>query len=250
MTYAQMKDATIRKYMQDTGDQSRQSEPKDHFQQPDRFREHHDYAVAHPIAGSEMKPRQILITDMQNGVPGTGEKLLSLTPNGQYGKFKNIGKIGSDKPIIGIDKNNGDHIFTFPPQVDQKVKEQNDALRAKYAKLYPGYKYDEKIPGFKLGKEEKMGEKQYHINPSSPDYASRVAEMASEQNINLSKLDQIEAKKGTRGQIEQVKMPGTGTKPQKDSYTIKGRSYKAESVMKAAKASGMTVEEYIKALGE
>ena len=144
----------------------------------DNYYAHYDYAHPNGAGGGEqLTPAQTLITNMKDQVPGSGEKLMALAPTGQYGKAQ---------PFVGIDRTTGNHIFRFPAQVelDKKATEESE----------------DKQPVYKT----KAPNKNYEINPNSPDYVSEVAKMAAEQNINLSKLNQIEAKKGTRGQIPQV----------------------------------------------
>lgn len=177
--------------------------------QPDRYYAHRDYAIAHPtpnaLLGNQLTPVQTLIINMQQGVPGSGEKLIALTPQGQY---------GVQKPKINIDKT-GNHIFHFPEHIDQKAKVENDVLKAKFAKEYPKEEYDPTAMGYsKLKPETIKPAKDYILNPNSPDYAARAAQMASEQNINLGHLNQIESVKGGHGQIE-------GTKGSTKSPTVK-----------------------------
>ncbi len=121
---------------------------------------------ANGLSGTSTKltPAQILINNMKNSVPNSGEKFLSLIPNDQY---------DGEKPKIGILKNTGEQVFTFPS----------------YMK---GNAYIDK--------------KVYKLNPNSPDYLSQVAQMAADQNVNLSRLNSIEAEKGGRGQIEPARV--------------------------------------------
>lgn len=145
------------------------------------------YDINHPITPTDITPTQKLITDMQKGVPGSGEKMLSLIPQGQYGKAK---------PAIAIDATNGDHLFNFPAVVD--------------------------IDGL-----IKAPAKTYKINPASPDYLARVAEMAREQKINLPLLDKSESVKGGRGQIDAAKTPTTQTtKPKQVSSDAEFKALK------------------------
>lgn len=200
------------------------------------------YDINHPfpnqVAAGQMTPAQTLVTGMQQGIPGSGEKLISLAPQGQY---------GSQKPTIYINPKNGNHEFNFPAQTDQKAVVENNVLRAKFAKEFPGDDYDGGAPGYsKLKPEIVKPAKVYKLNPTSPDYASQVAQMGTEQNINFSHLNQIEALKGGHGQIPQVQFKGQNP----TNYTIKGKPYKAESVQKAATASGMSVQEYLNELNK
>lgn len=180
--------------------------------QPDRFYEHYDYELAHPKPGvavaNQPTPAQTLITDMQKGVPGTGEKLLSLAPKGQY---------GNAKPLIGIDPNTSEHVFSFPP-ITEPIK-KNIELNAQ-----------EKIDAKKDGRDAnllpettiKQPSKIYRLNPNSPNYIADAAQMAKDQNINLTQLNQIESVKGGHGQIPQVANPPASSIV---SYSVNGTRY-------------------------
>lgn len=201
LTDQQKRDAAIAKYVKDTGDVSEYHAPVEKVDtQPDRFYEHYNYELAHPrpnvAIGNAPTPAQTLITDMQKGAAGSGEKLLSLVPKGQY---------GSQKPVIGLDPRTGEHLFNFPAQItpDKKAIAKNAQLRA-----------DAKLDGSAVDPNELLPEtitnkpqKQYRLNPASTTYISDAAQMAKDQNINLSQLNQIEGIKGGHGQIPQVKTP-------------------------------------------
>jgi len=143
-------------------------------------------------------PAQTLLTGMQSGTAGSGEKLLSLAPQGQY---------GAQKPNINVDPNTGEHVFSFPAQIttDKKAKEANDAVRA--AAKADGSDVDP--AQLKPEVITKAPAKTYRLNPTSPDYIAQAAQMAKEQNINLPQLNQIEGKKGGHGIIPQAQ----GTQP-------------------------------------
>ncbi len=154
---------------------------------------------------NQQKPSQTLIAGdptkkiggLQQGDPAAIQKFISLAPNGQFGKAT---------PKFTIDPNTGEQIYSFPAHYDQKAVEFNNEQKAKYAKEYPGEQYE---PGGdsgypKLKPEILAPAKTYKINPASPDFTSRGAEMAKEQNINLPQLDQIEGVKGGHGQIKQA----------------------------------------------
>lgn len=182
-------------------------------------------------SGTQLTPAQIMLTGMQQQVPGSGEKMLSLLPKGQY---------GNQTPAINIDKT-GNHVFQFPQQVDQKAIEDNKQLKQKWARENPDEPYDETATGFKLKPEIVKPAKTYSLNPTSPNYAAQGAQMISEQGGNLTRLNQAEGIKG-HGQIPIATPKGT----QPTVYKVKGKDFKAESVQKAAKASGMSVNEYLK----
>lgn len=187
---------------------------------PDRFYEHALWRIEHPSGNGTMQsPAQTLIagdpsngiSGMQQGGVGTGEKFINLAPKAQY---------GGKTPTIGVDQETGEHLFQFPAQIgpkDRAAIKFNDDLRKKYEKN------PEKIGGFfGMGGEKIPFEKSklaiqlkpevtikrpaqtYRLNPASPDYLAQAAELAKEQNINLSQLNQIEGKKGNRGQIQQA----------------------------------------------
>lgn len=150
------------------------------------------------------------IPGMQQGGVGTGEKFINLAPAYQY---------GGKKPSIGIDDNTGEHIFNFPAQVvpDKSAVAKNKKLREDYAaspetkggilgfgaKKVP-FEQSETAKGLLPELSVKKPEQTYRVNPASPDYLSKIAEIAKEQNINLSQLNQIEGKKSNRGQIDQA----------------------------------------------
>lgn len=195
--------------------------------QPERFRADRapDTYYAHLAAreaaalarqGDEkLTPAQTLVTQMQQQIPGSGEKLIALAPAAQY---------GGKKPVIKVDRNTGEHVFEFPAQIggkDWAAIKANAKLKEDYEKnpekvKQPWYKSDIKVPfekseTFKLLRPEIKTNKPaqtYKLNPASPDYLAKAAEMAKEQNINLSQLNTIESKKGGRGQIDAaVKAP-------------------------------------------
>lgn len=197
----------------------------------------YNYRLEHPASGvppGAYTPVQQLITDMQKGVPGSGEKLIGQTSKGQY---------GDKQASIGIDPNTGHHVFTFPPQIDIKNKAHNDELRKQWKEKNPGEPYDPTVKGYALKPEIKKPAERYDIDPNTPDYPIRVSQMSASQNINLSNINKTESLKGGRGQIKEAKLPGETT-PQ--SYTIKGKKYHSDYIKKQAAASGMSVEDYIK----
>lgn len=154
-----------------------------------------NYDALHPIGNTnQLTPAQSLVQGMQSGQSGTGEKLLNLAPQGQY---------GGNKPNINIDYKSGDHVFSFPPQIDQKAVEYNRQKRAEWKEANPNDPFDASEKGFALKQESLKPSKVYRINPASSDYMAKVAEMASEQNINLDRLNKIEGGKGGRGDIYQ-----------------------------------------------
>lgn len=176
-------------------------------------------------SSSDLTPAQTLITQMQTQVPGSGEKLISLAPVAQY-----AGK----KPVIKIDQNTGEHVFEFPAQISGKDKDAinfNEKLRAQYEKNpekkggvfgIGGTKIPfEQSTKFKELKPEeviKRPAQSYKLNPASPDYLAKAAEMAKEQNINLPQLNTTESKKGGRGQIDAaVKAPEKVREVKKES---------------------------------
>lgn len=183
---------------------------------PDNYYAHLAAREAAALArqGDEkLTPAQTLVTQMQQQIPGSGEKLIALAPAAQY---------GGKKPSINIDNTTGEHIFQFPAiqgGKDQSAVKFNNDLRTMY-KLRPEktgtwpFKTEvpfEKSEAAKQLKPEiaiKRPAQTYRLNPASPDYLAKAAEMAKEQNINLSQLNTIESKKGGRGQIDAaVKAP-------------------------------------------
>lgn len=165
-------------------------------------------------------PAQTLITSMQQGIPGSGEKLVSLAPKGQY---------GGEKPKIGYDNETSEYDFNFPALIDQKAAEYNRDLKTKFAKLYGKDDYDPTATGFgKLKQEVIAPASRYAINPNSPDYLAQVAQMAKDQNINLTQLNQIEGIKGGHGQVRQAQQQA---KPQ-NYKAINGKSYNHGELLK------------------
>ena len=65
-----------------------------------------------------------------------------------------------------------------------------------------------------------------------------LAEVAAKHGVAISAQDKV-----NKGQVPAPAKPAS-----KQSYTIKGKTYKSKDVEEAAKASGRTVEEYIKEL--
>jgi hypothetical protein len=164
--------------------------------EPDRFYEHEQWLIDHGLktADGALTPAQSLITGMQKGQTGSGEKLLSLLPKDQY---------GGHKPYIHQDQA-GNHIFMFPAQVDQKAVEYNQAMQKKWAKENPGEPFDPTDKDYKLKQTVIKPGKTYTLNPTSNTYVADAAQMATEQNINLTHLNQAESKKGGRGQIPEA----------------------------------------------
>lgn len=173
---------------------------------PDRFYEHEQWLIDHGLktADGQLTPAQTAITNMQKGVHGSGEKILSLAPQGQY---------GDHKPYIHQDQA-GNHIFMFPPQIDPKAIEYNKAILKKWSNDNPGEPYDPTDKDYKQKQAIIKPGKTYTLNPTSNTYVADAAQMASEQNINLSHLNQIESKKGGRGQIPEAANGVQQLKPQ------------------------------------
>lgn len=237
----------VRQYMNDMGDKDGiYDQTKPVFKegiQPQRYTLEQQWFLKHygvpynpnppgQVVSNQPTPAQTLATQMQNQVPGSGEKFVSLAPSGQYGGA-HIG--------IGVNKETGTHDFSFPAHIDEKAVAYNKVLKDKWNKEHPGEDYSPKVFGFsKLKQETTAPAKIYNLNPASPDYLAQFAQMAKEQNINLSQLNQIEGIKGGHGQVQQAQ----GNKTQ--SFLIKGKQFKSDAVLKAAQASGMTVDEYLK----
>lgn len=192
------KAALVGAYVKDLGEVSKYGPVKDKPDAaPDRFYDHEEWLIKHGLKtpDGQLTPAQSLITGMQQGQPGTGEKLISLAPKGQYGN--------TNKPHIDIDQV-GNHIFKFPDQIDQKALEYNQAIKKKWDKENPGEPFDPTDKDYKLKQVVIKPAKIYTLNPASNTYLADAAQMATEQNINLSHLNQIESKKGGRGQIPQA----------------------------------------------
>lgn len=202
---------------------------------PDRFYQHFTFAQQNGTA-SQMTPAQTLLTTMQQQTPGTGEKLASLAPKGQYAAKDHVG--------LGINPTTGTHDFSFPAHVDQKAIEFNKDMKSKWAKEYPDLPYDPTVTGYGKLKEETVAPaKNYQLNPNSPDYVAQAAQMAKEQNINLSQLNQIEGVKGGHGQIPQVRI---NTQPTQQPSVKK--MIKQSDISSKAAAAGYTVKEYTQLL--
>jgi hypothetical protein len=161
---------------------------------------------------------------MQQGAAGSGEKLLSLAPQGQYGKLQ---------PHISVDPNTGEHIFSYPAQVDSKNIAANNEYKANQAAA------GNDVDPTKLKAEIKAPAKTYRINPASPEYVAQAAQMAKEQNINLNQLNQIEGVKGGHGQIQQAQGVTQVAKPTQQSAPNQASLY--QHVTKAKDANGNVV---------
>lgn len=146
------------------------------------------WKIAHGVgdaAPNQMTPEQTLISNMKSQIPGSGEKFMSLAPQDQYSKTP---EYPTGKPLIQFDSKTGDHIFQFPPQ--QAV----DPVQTKATGQIT------MVP--------KAAAKVYIIDPKSPNYMADVAQMAKEQNIDLSRLNTVEALKGGHGQIDPATIKG------------------------------------------
>lgn len=157
---------------------------------------------------NQPSPSQILGLAMKDGTPGSGEKFLSLVPK-QYGDNK--------KPAIDIDPKTGEQVFQFDAHIDPIAVEFNKSQKAKWAKENPGEPFDPTDKDYKLKQEvikpAKLGKDAYRLNPASPTYLADFAQMAKEQNVNLSQLDKIESIKGGHGQIPQAQIKATPKQP-------------------------------------
>lgn len=154
------------------------------------------------VTTGQLTPAQTLITNVQNQVPGSGEKLLSLAPKtNNYDK----GQSGTLQPTSHIDPNTGEHVFYFPRQVDPKITATNNAYKA--AQSVSGSDIDPS----KIKDDTKFPETTYKLNPISPDYTAKMAQIAKEQNINLPQLNQIESVKGGHGVIPQAQTKQVAT---------------------------------------
>ncbi len=220
------------------------------------------YDINNPTSGGSggsLTPAQVLVTQMQTQVPGSVEKLISLAPASQY-----AGK----KPVIKTDASTGEHVFEFPAQVagkDYAAIKANTKLKQDYEKKpekekQPWYKSDIKIPfekseTYKQLRPEiitKRPAQTYRLNPASPDYIAKAAEMAKEQNINLNELNKIEGQKGGRGQIEQAKtapkqeQPKAKTVPVSKIKSLVGKpgyeGYTEKELMDYYKSQGYNVQ--------
>lgn len=245
---AQQKQAAIGQYLKDRGPVSEYHAPVEKVDpQPDRFYEHYNYELKHPKAGAsaanQPTPSQILLTDMQQGKPGTGEKLMSLAP-----KSNNYDKGGSGKlhPTVGLDKNTGEHLFYFPAQKDAKIKMANDALKA-------SAKADgDEVDKTKLKNEDKFPETTYRLNPNSPTYIADAAQMMKDQNMNLTQLNQIEGLKSGHGQIPQAQVNGQPKVNNQQSHGKTTSMDKINSLVGKKGYEGYTAKEladYYKGLG-
>lgn len=202
-------------------------------ERPDRFYEHYNYSLLHPRSNAQpnqLSPAQTLVTNMKDQVPGSGEKLLNLIPAGQY---------GGAKPHIGIDKNTGDHVFSFPAQVqiDKKAVEFNNVIKKDWIADNGNKPMDaDALAELKPEKVVKADAKVYRINPASDDYHAQVAQMAKDQNINFTQLNQIEGAKGGKGQIapvtshsQQPKSSGKVISPQTVKSLVGKKGYEGYS---------------------
>lgn len=196
------------------------------------------------IANQQTPAQTLIVGDpakniggLQQGDPSAMEKFFNLIPKGQYANM--------ETPKQAVDQNTGEQLFDFPAHINEKAVQYNKTLKDKWKanNADKPYKSGDDESGDKwppLHPEITVPAKSYKLNPASPDYLSRMAQVAKEQNVNLNQLNQIEGVKGGHGQIQQAKSDKT------TEYKIKGKSFKSEAVEKAAKASGMTMDEYIK----
>jgi|GEM_PF-3212077 len=241
----------VKQYMADMGDSVGfydQTKPVFHEsykpEAPDKlFYAHYQYELAHPRPGTEASnqptPAQFLAQAMARGDAAGGDKFFSLLPKGQY---------GGAKPHVNIDPSNGVQTIQFPPQIDQKAVEFNKEQKAKWAKENPGEPFDPTDKDYKLKQEEIKPKKDYPLNPASPTYLADFAQMAKEQNVNLSQLNQIEGVKGGHGQLPQaqIKQPD---KQQPKSYTVTTGNFKgthpSSAIHEKAVKAGVSDQEYI-----
>lgn len=114
--------------------------------------------------GNLPTPSQALALNIKDGVENSHEKLFSLVPKGTL----------QGTPTYTEDPNTGEQIFSFPKH-----------------KWTGGSKIPQK-------------EATYRLNPNGDpgQYLGQFAQMAKEQNINLSQLNQIAGGKGGHGQLE------------------------------------------------
>lgn len=87
---------------------------------------------------------------------------------------------------------------------------------------------------------EKVPQRQIVIDKNDPNADIKLNEAVNQltgEKVDISSLRTLGGKKH---------LPTVQNNGQQNNYTIKGKTYKPESVQKAAQASGMTVDEYIK----
>lgn len=139
------------------------------------------------------------IAGLQQNDPAAMEKFLNLIPKGQYPHM--------EAPKQAIDPQTGEQLYEFPAHVNEKAIEYNKKLKEEWdaKKENKGKPYQAGLGWKPLQSEIVVAPKTYKVNPASPDYLSRMAEVAKEQNINLNQLNQIEGVKGGHGQIQQAK---------------------------------------------
>lgn len=150
---------------------------------------------------------------------------------------------------------NGYHVFHVPDQVevDPKIVAKNADYKKKYEDS-PEKKGG--ILGFG-GKpvpwEQSEAYQRLHKDPykvkehaqdvtldpnDKADYAAKTIELAKKLKVPMTDINRELSQKGGKGMRPEFQQP--------KEYKIGGKSYKADAVKKAAEASGMTVEEYIK----
>jgi hypothetical protein len=211
------KQAAIQKYIDASGDVSEYHAPVEKVDpQPDNFYAHKAWEMQHGLAGTQYTPAQTMLINQAQ--TGDFSKLKTLIPKGQY---------GDKQPNIYIDPKTGEHVFEFPAHVEPNKKniEANTLLRNKYAKnpdkqgAILGFggepiPFEQSSKASKLLPETtvKVPAKTYRLNPNDPNYLSAAVPMATEQNINLSKLNQMESVKGGHGVIPEAKHGVKGKK--------------------------------------
>lgn len=166
------------------------------------------------VEETPLTQRQQWIQDIKNKVPASGERLAAYIKGNP--EFDPDGKLA-----IGFDPTNKNIVqFDVPAKVTYTTDDKGNAIVD----------------------EIKTPRKKYKINLTDPNFETQINEVLN--NVTGQRVD-IGSSLGVKGNknretISTVKNAASGT------YKIKGKNYSNTAISKAAKASGMTVDQYIK----
>lgn len=225
LTPQQVKDSILQQYMADSGEQSKTKQTVGEDQKPVRYSAAQLWNLRHygspnnpnTIIGNQLTPAQIIASNMSNGnLNDIKNHFLNLVPKGQY---------GDKKPDFNIDPNTGEHVFNFPEHVTQNVKNVafNNELKKGYEKnkettggfLGIGgtdvpFKDSEAAKTLKPEYNTKSPSSTYRLNPNDKEaYLAQFGQMAKDQGVSTSALNQMLGGKGNRGMNSAVGAPNS-----------------------------------------
>lgn len=252
MSYDQKIDEAVKRVVKTTGALTEYKTPQQKVDpQPDRFYEHYNYALAHPkgdqsavIAGT---PSNVTLpyNEGKAHVNASGYVPLSI-PNKNFGGSAAY-DLSSGKPVAQL-QSSGDYsvvgVGNFP--FIKKGNKKGAIAQPNFAENNPNAIQDK--PMVHVQSTDKYGTTDYLISYDKLPANIKNSKSIREALVNFVPASAQQPQSVMGKAKELIKKAVSPKAPEKITY--QGKTYGKDDIEQAAKASGMSVSEYLKELGQ